>query len=393
MNPLQAVILAIFGIIDFVCLDFPGAKIAFTGVVIVILFNFLYKRIISNNLSVKRTMDTWELFNSMPEMVTITVKDNSLLPLYAAEIVDDSDINISALTRHHYLLSVNGMSENSFSYQLTGRKRGKYRLGPTTVKLEDLLGLFAVSLELETYRDVIVYPNIYWIANLTYKSIQPQGGVRSAVPIFEDPSMVNGLRNYQFGDDLRKINWKSSAKLNKYMVNTYQPSISVASVVVLNLFEEDFDFRKNDPYKEKGIEIAASLIRLLYMKRQEIALASNFRIDDNDVLYYSASSKNEIHYSMLLRNLAVCTTGRSHSFEKVLNPGLLDLSWGTSLFVITTRINNDCVTMLIDFQKSGHDITLINIGPKTREDLDFRRIGVHSYYAEITEGIINLRKM
>jgi uncharacterized protein (DUF58 family) len=385
--------LAILLLANFLLLDFPGAKIVLYGAIILLLIVFIYTRAMKKRLSLRRFMDTDKVFAGLTETTSLIVSNDLHLPINAIQITDYADLNISIEQAHRFLFSIDKSGNELISYNLFGRKRGKHKVGPTTVAFTDILGINSFKIEINTAKDITVFPNIYQINNMHYKSMQPYGAIKNKVPIFEDPTIMIGLKEYQFGDEIKKINWKVSAKYDKLFVNTYQPSISSSSVIILDLLEDNYNFRNRDFYMEQAIEVTASLVKKLFLMRQEVGIAVNCRLDNNDAKLKTNINKGEAHFTSLLGELAVIESSKRLLLKELIDPVVLNLSWGISIYVITTRLDEMTLYKLISFQQSGHSITIINIGPELNKELSLWNIGFQAFYAEIEGNIINLLRI
>lgn len=389
----RLVLLMLLLLFCFIFSDFPGAKIVFVGVIVTIITAYVYKRLVMKSYSITRYMDTHKIFMGVQEDTSIMVTNNLFLPIHALLITDYADLNISIENAHYFLVSLTAGGSELFTYKLFGRKRGKYFIGPTSVTYSDIFGIYSFKIELDTRRDMVVFPNILMVNNMSYRSMQPYGAIRNRMPIFEDPSIIIGLREYQYGDEMKRINWKVSSKYDSLYVNTYQPSISSGSMIILDMLDTDYDFRNKDYYIERAIEVAASIVRELFLMRQEIGFASNCRIDREDAMLKTIIGKGEAHFTGILTHLAFMESNRTEALKNLLDPSVLNLAWGTSIYMITPRLDEISLYKLIDIHQSGHSITIINVGPEIQSHLSLWSIGFQSYYAEIEGNLINLMRI
>jgi uncharacterized protein (DUF58 family) len=392
MTPGRALILFLLVSANFILIDYPGAKIILYGSIILVLLNYLYTLTARANIGVERRSLNPVIFAGINDESLVSVINGSILPYHALLVTDYADLQVSARQSHYFLSSFGGGERKDFDYVLYGRKRGKYKIGPTKLVFGDLIGMFSFSRELDTVREIIVLPRIYKIARLSYKSLQPQGVIRNRVPIFEDPSIITGAREYEHGDDTKKINWKISAKHNKFYINTYQHSISSNSLVLLNLFDQDFDFREKDFYVGQLIEICASLLNEFYRLKQTFAVASNCSKNGSDTVLLTPAGKSENHFVSLLTELAVIDSSRSIPLKSVFD-SLKNISWGLSIYLITTRLDRLSLGKLMDLRKRGHQVNIINGGAEIRHELSLWDIGFQSFYAEVLSGLINLYRL
>ena len=393
MKRFQLVLIILLLLFHFFLLDFPGAKIALYALIAVIIFNKIFIENIRKNLNIRRFMDTHRVFSGLSELTSLIISNDSPFPVHAIQITDYSDLNISVQQSHQFFFSLKSGENRLESYPIHGRKRGKYIVGPSTVRFNDLINLFSFAQESDTTKEIIVFPTLYNIANMPFKSMQPYGAIKNPMPIFEDPSLISGMREYQFGDEIKNINWKVSARFDKLYVNTHQPSISSASLIMLNLMEDEFQFRNRDYYIEQSISIAASLVKKLFLYKQEVGLISNCRMDKIDSTLFTGINKGEAHFTNILTELAVIEANKKIPFKNLLDPSELGLSWGTSLYILTPRLDEVSLFRLVDLYQGSHSITIINTGPEINRELSLWNIGFASYYAEIDGNIIRLIRM
>ncbi len=100
------------------------------------------------------------------------------------------------------------LSKEHHSYEVAYAKRGRHRLGPTLITVRDSLGLFSRTYTRMTTDQVTVYPPVYALLGTTRHDLNllPETLVASERGEFDR------LREYERGDSLRDIHWKSSAK-------------------------------------------------------------------------------------------------------------------------------------------------------------------------------------
>lgn len=92
------------------------------------------------------------------------------------------------------------------SYEIGLDRRGAWPLGPSTVVLSDVLGLFVRTVEVEATTEALVYPRVYDL-----RDHEALAGlfVHGAA---NDRQAFDSIREYAPGDPLRDVHWKSSAK-------------------------------------------------------------------------------------------------------------------------------------------------------------------------------------
>jgi len=100
------------------------------------------------------------------------------------------------------------LGTTDLTYEVTYRARGRHSLGPLSVCVVDVLGLTETEHEYGGRDDVLVYPRVYALTGSTRHELNllPEGGFEHNREEFDR------LREYDRGDSLRDVHWKSSAK-------------------------------------------------------------------------------------------------------------------------------------------------------------------------------------
>lgn len=119
-------------------------------------------------------------------------------------------------------------------YQLRASRRGRFLLGPPTVRISDPFGLWEEHRTLPARSEVLVVPTVVALAGMPVST-----GSRSAAAdraaagtIGGDPDV--GIRAYRSGDDIRTIHWRASARHDELMVRLEEPVSHGGATVMLD---------------------------------------------------------------------------------------------------------------------------------------------------------------
>jgi len=132
--------------------------------------------------------------------------------------------------------TVHGRSHLSFKYRVTPPERGHYRFGDIFLRIEGPLGLVRRSLRADAAEAVKVFPRLQPLRYpdlATYRRMARHWGLRPARWRGEGREF-EALREYIEGDDPRKIHWKASARLDRPIVQEYQPEKNQIVVTLLD---------------------------------------------------------------------------------------------------------------------------------------------------------------
>ena len=149
-----------------------------------------------------------------------------------------------------------GDTEMSIATDLLPLRRGVLRLTGTTVACPDPFGLFRSLHKIPCPQSVLILPKRYPMPRFELPGSMKyqQGGVSMASSVGESEEFV-ALREYRAGDPLRRMHWKSFAKLGKPIIKEYQDEFFVRHALLLDTFgamPEEAQF-------EEAVSVAASL--------------------------------------------------------------------------------------------------------------------------------------
>jgi uncharacterized protein (DUF58 family) len=296
--------------------------------------------------------------------VSLEVKNSGLLPIPWIKFQESTpvELNISGLV--HQVVSLAPHETVKVQYQLEGRKRGYYDVGPVFVTSGDIFGIGGDVQRSFASEHLIVYPKIVPLTKVKLPSRSPMGTLRHNQPVFEDPSRVMGKRDYVAGDSLRRVDWKSSATAGRLQVKLFEPSIALETAIFLNLNSAEYDMRFRLDSTELGIVIAASLANWITGQRQAVGLAVNGidPLDVDGIPNLIPPRRGRAHLMRVLDLLARVQSGETAPFVQTLRQGSVHLPWGTTLIAITSHFDEEVFDSLFQARRAGLNIVLISSG-------------------------------
>ncbi|MFP3895574.1 MAG: DUF58 domain-containing protein [Anaerolineales bacterium] len=319
-----------------------------------------------DNVTFEREYDTRAFIGDrLP--VKIRIQNRGFLPLPWLRVHDSLPMGIKSPNFYHCVISLLPFENKLLEYELNCRHRGYYPLGPLIVRAGDLFGLSERERRLEAPDALWVYPRIVPLNELELAAKVPFGHVRTRERIFEDPSRMVGVRDYQSGDSTRHIHWKATAATDSLQVKRFEPAISIESQIFLNLNRDEYTHARTVPASETAIVTAASIVNYLIEKRQTAGLSCN----GQDPLAKEASKitipprKGEAQRMHILDVLARVKLSAHLSFADLLHQDRLQLTWGSTAIIISGHADNALFDNMLLMKRSGFHVMLILMDPQT----------------------------
>lgn len=296
--------------------------------------------------------------------IKLQVDNKGLLPAPWVGLRDSLPLALGGIQPFQRVTGFGAHEGAQFEYSIEARKRGVYPVGPLTISTGDLFGINDSAQKEIPQQIITVYPKIVPLANVKIPSRSPQGTMRHHQPLFEDPTRVFGKREYVAGDSLRRVDWKSTATTGQLQVKIFEPSISLETLIFLNLNAEDYNFHGRIDSTELGIVIAASLASWVIEKRQSAGLRINGRdpLAADGLPQFLPPRKGKGHLMRMLESLARVEMTHDTSLAAMIQRERYLLPWGTTLLVITGQVQDDLLNELYLARRSGQNALLILAG-------------------------------
>jgi uncharacterized protein (DUF58 family) len=238
-------------------------------VFLVIIWSYAYREYLSHHIIVRRREKEIRQFRYEWLKEEIILENRGRLPAFMLHLADMPGM-LGVTRNNKALVNLKPRSRLIMKWDGYCGERGIFTLGPAKVQGSDPLGLFPFELASGasggTTR-LVVYPALTHF-NKALEQGMPLGNIVSPNPLYEDLTRQRSVRDYQSGDEIKRINWKLSARSAKLCVNEYESSFSSPFVVFLNYAAEDFPFVKRSNNMERAIELAAGLCLYAYRAKQ-----------------------------------------------------------------------------------------------------------------------------
>jgi uncharacterized protein (DUF58 family) len=120
------------------------------------------------------------------------------------------------------------------TYPVRAEARGRYTVGPLAVRLTDPFGLCELTRSFASTDDLIVTPVISPLPTVRLGGDWAGGGDSSARSVAASGSDDAATREYRHGDDLRKVHWRSTARVGELMVRREEQPFQSRATLLLD---------------------------------------------------------------------------------------------------------------------------------------------------------------
>jgi uncharacterized protein (DUF58 family) len=159
-------------------------------------------------------------------------------------------------------------------YLARAENRGRYPLGPLHVRVADPIGMVDLGQTLPSTASVLVTPRTEPLPHISLTGRWAGAGDNRTRDLLGGGSPDVTIREYRLGDDLRRIHWPTSARVNELMVRREeQPWQSRCTLLIDNRRRSHRGYGA-DSSMETAVRAAASIMRNLVALDFEVRLVS-----------------------------------------------------------------------------------------------------------------------
>lgn len=208
-------------------------------------------------LEVRRQLPS-DLYAERPFLVGIELANRKRrIPSFSIEIEDLAQGKL--LEKKCYFLKVPPGRSQHTSYRYAFAARGLHRFDSLRLSTKFPFALFRKSREVPLPAEVVVYPALVDVSDLTVGWRARRGDATSGrTGRGED---FYAVREFRPGDDSREIHWKSSAKVGRLMLREREDSVSRRVTLYLDNRMPDPETPEARAQVERAVSRAASLAK------------------------------------------------------------------------------------------------------------------------------------
>jgi hypothetical protein len=288
-------------------------------------------------------------------------------------------------------LSLMPFTEKIYDFILSCKYSGNYEIGVSRIEIEDFLGIFRLVYEVPFPLSISVYPRIIMIDRLRLKTDFFSESYSVLDSKYEDIGALQDIRKYMYGDSLKKIHWKLTAKLNELMIRKFQSATEASVIIALDLKKNDYSFEQNTIIEDKLIESAIAInyyclyswipVNLVYYTKEIVTIKANSPFD----------------FQNIYNRLAKIRFASEFSISETLDVYIRNSSAKTNLLILTSNLSYDLYDIIYYANFSGFHSIVVYVSPSEfmgdeKEQTEnimsaIPRIGAYIYKINISDEI------
>jgi uncharacterized protein (DUF58 family) len=243
-------------------------------------------------------------------------------------------------------------------------KRGYYRADSVSMTAGDLFGIASSTKRLDIGFELVVCPKPLlpeeW--DLPTHSWMGEAVVRRW--IVDDPFLIAGTREYRYGDPLKGINWKASARTGKLQVHKRDHSADHRLMIVLNVEDHEgmWSVATNEALVDYALSLAAGMARYAAENGLEVGFAANAaeagRADEERPAFI-APDAGQPHLFSIYESMGRLKTERLLPLHELLLQIGDRLDDRTDIAVLTTYENERIAQAAARLEQLGHAVRML----------------------------------
>lgn len=345
------------------------------ALLVAIIVAWLWSRVSLTGITVVRRTgaDRAQVGQALAE--TLAVRNASRLGKLWVELLDRSSLPGHDPGR---VVNVPGRSAVEWDTRTVCVRRGRYHLGPITVRSGDPLGIFTSRIDFPESPEVIVYPAVVDLREAGIPEGALSGGSALERRTPHVTSNVAGVRDYVPGDAFNRIAWSATARLGRMMVKEFDLDPTADVWIVLDLQQATHRLATRpvnwtpdergawpaeawlDSTEECAVSVAASLAERFLREGRNVGL-----IASGAHLETIPADRSDRQLVKILESLAVVRADGALSLPELLVAEGRRFGRHDFLIVVTASLEERWVSTLAEIVQRGVRASAVLVEPET----------------------------
>lgn len=240
----------------------------------------------------RRTLQSTHLQKGDPLKVTVYLHRKFRFPLLYTAFSDRwmDEGRQKPIGEVHKLFIFGWKRQEKWQYALKDMPRGQFIAKGIRIEVTDFFGWIRKSKVIPIYDETLVYPELVDVDFMPIEADYGGRQVTSPFNLIKDTTMITGVRDYQSGDRVSWIHWKSFARTGTLMTKEFEDQGSDEVTLI-------FDGRASKIFEDE-IVFAASILKEAVNERLPIRFLPVSRQESFPIV------QSETEFNMILLELA-----------------------------------------------------------------------------------------
>ncbi|WP_088007466.1 DUF58 domain-containing protein [Indiicoccus explosivorum] len=307
------------------------------------LYSFLLALYPLKDIRIRRNAETVNIRSGSRFSADVAMERSIPFPLLYtvfAEVTDDE-----VISRQERKMTVPGFRTSlSWTYDIPSMPRGEHVLEGIRVEVADFFGWIRKSRLIPQRQTILVYPRITELKYRPVSSNFEQGTAASPFTLVRDTTIPAGIRNYQPGDRMSWIHWKSFARTQTLQTKEFEERQSQDLFLLLD--------RTPSESFETQVELSASILQAVIRSG-----ASAAYLAPGKNRTYFPSLNGEDQFQQIMHHLMKVQPDDSAPFSDMVEQDF-GLAQAANLMFVTGNLNE---SVLEGLQRGARQLKMCTV--------------------------------
>jgi len=375
--------------LSFVYIYFDGGFLPYTLFYVVLLLpvlSVIYLVIVFYTFKYSESLEKREYQKG--EILDYTLRIHNDTPFYIAYFTVymhmEGRMLIKGMKNEHITLKPFSVLEFKFNVPIL--YRGRYKVGISHIEIRDFLNLFSVRYIPGETRQIRVFPRILPVEELDIPYFRMSDNEYMSRNRDTGHTEIKDIRDYMYGDSLKKIHWKLSSKFGKWLIKETTASSEKEFWILLDLSRILGDDEEVLKIEDRTVEFLVSVAKVLLNTGFNIKLC--FYRNEQICLTYSGNNGFMHLYDLL----SLIPFDQVAHFSEILNMFIESIPERQSVLVFSPLIDDKQLDSFHKMAANGHDVTLFYCDVEESELKTDIMNAIEKEFPELGIRTVNLMK-
>lgn len=321
------------------------------------LGSFVWMRALLRGISAERQQQSNWVAIGDTLIEQFKIENRSWFPAPYIEIADSSNV---PNYRASFVVTIGRNTTQQWQHKALCTRRGRFQLGPWSLKIGDVFGLYEVTIAYDQIAEIVIYPPILTNLPISLPAGKSEGQLPRRQHSWQAQINAAGVRHFRPNDPHRHIHWPTSARRNALFVREFEQDAAGDIWLVPDLSADNQVGRDRDSTEEHAILLATSLMAQGLYERRAVGLAAY-----GETPHIVPPSQGTQQRWRLLEALAMVSSAKSTSLQATLRDVRHIVQRGSAVLLITATDSAEWLPDLFHLHQSGVAVSIVLFDRRT----------------------------